>query len=56
MVQSAITSTTYKTGFAETFVKALDEDGDCLKYICNKFPDLTRKLKEEFLLTLRAGS
>lgn len=53
-VQSAITSNTYKTGFSEAFAKALDEDGDCLRYICNKFPDLARKLKEE-LLCLRAG-
>jgi hypothetical protein len=51
-----MTSTAYKTGFDEAFVKALDEDGDRLKYICNKFPDLTRKLEGEFLLCLRAGS
>jgi hypothetical protein len=56
MVQSAVTSTAYKTGFDEVFEKAVDEDGGCLKYICNRFPDLTRKLKEELLLCLRVGS
>ena len=35
-----------KLGIMKQFVKALEEDGDCFKYICMKFPSLTiEKLK-----------
>ena len=35
-----------KLGIMKQFVKALDKNGDCFKYICKKFPGLTiEKLK-----------
>ena len=35
-----------KLGIMKQFVKTLEKDGDCFKYICIKFPDLTiEKLK-----------
>ncbi len=35
-----------KLGLIKQFVKALDENGECFKYICSVFPDLTiEKLK-----------
>ena len=30
-----------KLGIMKQFVKALEKDGDCFKYICMKFPGLT---------------
>ena len=35
-----------KSGIMKQFVKALNKDGDCFRYICKKFPGLTiEKLK-----------
>ena len=39
-----------KLGIIKQFVKALEKDGDCFKYICTKFPGLTtEKLKAGIL-------
>ena len=43
-----------KLGIMKQFVKALNKDGDCFKYICTKFPGSTiEKLKAVFLMALR---
>jgi len=35
-----------KLGFIKQFVKTLDKDGNCFKYICRSFPKLNiKKLK-----------
>lgn len=42
-----------KLGLVKQFVKAIPEDGECFKYLCSKFPNLSgAKLKEEIFVGL----
>ena len=40
-----------KLGLMKQFVKALDKEGECFKYLCTKFPRLTyEKIKADILM------
>ena len=46
-----------KLGMMKQFVKAIEKNGDCFKYICMKFPGLIiEKLKTGFLMHPRFKS